>query len=86
MSTTSTKMAYRFNGRIPAQAAVARRRKIEVKLIKEAGNTISASWLTLKLAKLFGRKILRAEMGRVYQLREWRGKVYLIGEMKLKNK
>lgn len=55
-------------------------------LLKEAGNTLDASWLTLKLAKLLGKKILRRDRGKLYQLRIWRGKTYLIGEAKLKQK
>lgn len=46
---------------------------------KEALNTISASWTTLMLARLFGHRITAVEGVRRIRLARWRGKTYLIG-------
>lgn len=46
---------------------------------KEAINTLNATWLELKLAKLFGRKYHQREGELIVNLASWRGTVYLIG-------
>ena len=50
-----------------------------MKKMKEAINTLNATWLELKLAKLFGHKYYQREGEFIVHLASWRGKAYLIG-------
>ena len=44
---------------------------------KEAYNTLMASWIEIKLAKLFGRKTIHQEEGISVTIHRYRGKLYL---------
>lgn len=46
--------------------------------VKEALNTINASWLTLLLVRLFGYRATAQESGRLIRLARWRGKTYML--------
>lgn len=47
---------------------------------KEAINTAKAGWLELKLAKMFGKKLIGRDGNSWVMLSVWRGKRYFIAE------
>ena len=45
---------------------------------EEALNTLQATWLELKLAKLFGKKAVGRDGNTVVTISQWRGKLYML--------